>query len=92
MPQDFRYLRSGEDDWVDNAHTGEDNALGGHQDLAGRFQLLWTPIPELEAWLKFHARDLDGTARLFRANILSKGETGLIQEFRPRPHRTRRTQ
>ena len=69
------------DDWVDNEHTGEDNALGGHQDLAGRFQLLWTPLPELEAWLKFHARDLDGTARLFRANILSKGETGLIQDF-----------
>lgn len=69
------------DDWVDNEHTGEDNALGGHRDLAGRFQLLWTPLPELEAWLKFHARDLDGTARLFRANILSKGETGLIQDF-----------
>ncbi|MXY29437.1 TonB-dependent receptor [Candidatus Poribacteria bacterium] len=68
-------------DWVDNEHTGEDNALGGHRDLAGRFQLLWTPIPELEAWLKFHARDLDGTARLFRANILSKGETGLVQDF-----------
>ena len=69
------------DDWVDNEHTGEDNALGGHRDLAGRFQLLWTPMPELEAWLKFHARDLDGTARLFRANILSKGETGLVQDF-----------
>ena len=69
------------DDWVDNQHTGEDNVLGGHRDLAGRFQLLWTPMPELEAWLKFHARDLDGTARLFRANILSKGETGLIQDF-----------
>lgn len=69
------------DDWVDNEHTGEENVLGGHRDLAGRFQLLWTPMPELEAWLKFHARDLDGTARLFRANILSKGETGLIQDF-----------
>ncbi len=68
-------------DWVDNEHTGEDNVLGGHRDLAGRFQLLWTPMPKLEAWLKFHARDLDGTARLFRANILSKGETGLIQDF-----------
>ena len=69
------------DDWVNNEHTGEDNALGGHRDLAGRFQLLWTPMPELEAWFKFHARDLDGTARLFRANILSKGETGLVQDF-----------
>ena len=69
------------DDWVDNEHTGEENVLGGHRDLAGRLQLLWTPIPELQAWLKFQARDLDGTARLFRANILSKGETALIQDF-----------
>lgn len=69
------------DDWVDNEHTGEDDVLGGHQDLAGRVQLLWTPMPELEARFKFHARDLDGTARLFRANILSKGEGGLVQDF-----------
>ncbi len=69
------------DDWVDNEHTGEDDALGGHRDFAGRLQLLWTPMPELEARLKFHARDLDGTARLFRANILAKGEDGLVQDF-----------
>ncbi len=69
------------DDWVDNKHTGEDDVLGGHQDLAGRLQLLWTPLPALEARFKVHARDLDGTARLFRANILSKGEGGLVQDF-----------
>ena len=69
------------EDWVDNEHTDEDDVLGGHQDFAGRVQLLWTPIPTLEARLKFHARDLDGTARLFRANILSKGEAGLVQGF-----------
>ena len=69
------------DDWVDNEHTGEDNALGGHRDLAGRLQLLWTPMPALEARFKFHARDLDGTARLFRANILSKGEGDLVPDF-----------
>ena len=69
------------DDWMDNKHTGEDDVLGGHQDLAGRVQLLWTPMPELEARLKFHARDLDGTARLFRANILAPGEGGLVQDF-----------
>ena len=69
------------DDWVNNEHTGEDNAVGGHRDLAGRLQLLWTPIPALEARFKFHARDLDGTARLFRANILSKGEGGLVPDF-----------
>lgn len=69
------------DDWVDNEHTGEDDVLGGHQDLAGRLQVLWTPIPALEARFKVHARDLDGTARLFRANILAKGEGGLVQDF-----------
>ncbi len=69
------------DDWVDNEHTGEDDVLGGHRDLAGRLQLLWTPMPALEARFKAHARDLDGTARLFRANILSKGEGGLVQDF-----------
>ena len=69
------------DDWVNNAHTGEDSALGGHRDFAGRLQLLWTPMPALEARFKFHTRDLDGTARLFRANILSQGEGGLVQDF-----------
>ena len=67
------------EDWVDNEHTSENDVLGGHQDLAGRVQLLWTPVPALEARFKFHARDLDGTARLFRANILSQG--GLVQDF-----------
>ena len=60
--------------------------------MAGRFQLLWTPMPELEAWLKFHARDLDGTARLFRANILTQGKEGLSIGFRTRRHRSRRTE
>ena len=69
------------DDWVDNQHTGEDDALGGHRDFAGRLQLLWAPTPALEALLKLHTRDLDGTARLFRANILSKGEGDLVQDF-----------
>ena len=68
-------------DWVDNEHTGEENVLGGHRDLAGRLQLLWTPMPELEAWFKYHTRDLDGTARLFRANILLQDEGDLVQDF-----------
>ena len=68
-------------DWIDNGYTDEDNALGGHRDLAGRIQLLWTPMPELEAWVKFHARDLDGTARLFRANTLLQGQGNLVEDF-----------
>ena len=68
-------------DWIDNEHTAEENIRGGHRDLAGRLQLLWTPMPELKAWLKLQARDLDGTSRLFRANILASGEGGLVQDF-----------
>ena len=68
-------------DWVDNEHTGEKDVLGGHRDLAGRLQLLWTPTPELEAWFKYHTRDLDGTARLFRANILLQDEGDLVPDF-----------
>ena len=68
-------------DWVDNEHTDEEDALGGHRDLAGRVQLLWTPFPTLETWVKFHARDLDGTARLFRANTLLQGQGRLVDDF-----------
>lgn len=68
-------------DWVDNTHTDDDNALGGHRDLAARLQLLWTPMPKFEAWLKLHARDLDGTSRLFRANIIEPKSGGLVSDF-----------
>ena len=69
------------DDWIDNTHTGDDNALGGHFDIAARLQLLWTPIPKLETWLKLHARDLDGTSRLFRANIIAHEKGALVSDF-----------
>ncbi len=68
-------------DWIDNAFTDEEDVLGGYRDSAGRLQLLWTPIPEFEAWLKFHGRDLDGTSRLFRANVLVPDEGGLVDDF-----------
>ena len=77
----FSLLAQQRGDWIDNEYTDEEDALGGHQDVAGRLQFLWTPTSELEAWVKFHARDLDGTARLFRANTLSKGQGDLVSDF-----------
>ena len=74
-------LAQARSDWVNNEYTGEDNTLGGHRDIAGRLQLLWTPTPDMEAWIKVHGRDLDGTARLFRANILEPGEGGIVPDF-----------
>ena len=68
-------------DWIDNTHTGEDNELGEHSDVAVRLQFLCTPIPKFETWLKLHARNLEGTSRLFRANIIAPEKGGLVQEF-----------
>lgn len=71
------------DDWIDNEFGVESVSLGGHLDLAGRIQLLWTPSPAFETWLKLHARDLNGTSRLFRANILKPDQGGLVEDFAP---------
>ncbi len=65
-------------DWVDNAFTGEDDALGGYEEFAGRAQLLFTPTEAFSALLNFHARDLDGTSALFRANIIEQGTGKLV--------------
>jgi iron complex outermembrane receptor protein len=69
----FSFLYQNQDDWVDNAHTGEDNALGGYQNYAWRLQFLWEPTQKLDVLANVHGWDVDGTARIFRANILNKG-------------------
>ena len=68
-------------DWVDNAHTGEADALGGYRDAAARLQLLWTPRDDVEGRLKLQLRDLDGTARLFRASTIEPGASRLRAGF-----------
>ena len=68
-------------DWVDNAHTGEDDALGGYRDVAARLQLLWNPREDVEGRFKLHLRDLVGTARLFRASTIEPGVGGLRPGF-----------
>ncbi|MCK5749109.1 MAG: TonB-dependent receptor plug domain-containing protein, partial [Oricola sp.] len=35
------------DDWVDNGLTGEDDVMGGYEEMAGRVQLLFTPTDAL---------------------------------------------
>ena len=69
-------------DHVANIHTGESDALGGYRDIAARLQLLWTPLESFEARFKAHLRDLEGTARLFRANALERGASRLRAGFR----------
>jgi iron complex outermembrane receptor protein len=77
----FSFLYQQQDDWIDNAHTGQNNALGGYRNWASRLQLLWKPADHLSVLANIHAWDVDGTARVFRANILQKGSNALVPGF-----------
>lgn len=65
------------DNYINNAFLGTKDALGGYDEKAGRVQVLWQPIDKLNVLLNVHARSLDGTAAVFRANIVSKGSNKL---------------
>jgi len=70
------------DDWIDNTYEpGPEDEIGGYTTGAGRFQLLWQPTESFKGVLNLHAWDVDGTARVFRANILKPGEGGVIDGF-----------
>jgi iron complex outermembrane receptor protein len=71
-------------DWVDNTHP---NALTpdleGYRDGALRVQVLYEPSKQFSALANVHVRDYDGSARLFRANIIQKGRNDLVAGFDP---------
>ena len=69
------------DDWVDNVFTGEGDALEGFDEVAGRLQFLYEPGDQLSALVNLHARSLDGTARMFRANVFVPGSNDLVPGF-----------
>ncbi|AKK66812.1 TonB-dependent receptor [Xanthomonas translucens] len=69
------------DDWVDN--TVDDRAFEGYTDSAVRVQLLFQPGEDFSALFNAHARHLDGTARLFRANLFQPGSNKLVDGFDP---------
>ena len=69
------------DDWVDN--NSDSDALEGFEEMAGRLQFLYEPNDDFSALFNVHARNLDGTARLFRANIFQPGTNDLVSGFQP---------
>lgn len=71
------------DDYIDNKAPGfeQDDVLGGFSEKSGRLQLLWQPSEELSALFKYHFRDAEGDARLFRANIIKPGTNDLVDDF-----------
>lgn len=75
------FLSQNREDWIDNTFTGEDEAMGGHEEFAGRIQFLWTPSGDFDALLNVHARSLSGTSAIFRANILTPGSNDLNANF-----------
>jgi iron complex outermembrane receptor protein len=72
------------DDWVDNTFAaGPTQHLEGYDDRAARVQLLYQPAADFSALFNVHSRDLTGSARLFRANILTPGTGELVDGFDP---------
>ena len=69
------------DDYIDNAFTGEENAFEGFEEFAGRVQLLAEPTDYARVLINVHGRSTEGSARLFRANIIDQGERGLGENF-----------
>ncbi len=74
-------LYQGREDWVNNTYEGGDD-LGGYETFAYRLQLLWQPNEKFSGLFKVHGWEVDdGTARIFRANILSAGSDELVPGF-----------
>jgi iron complex outermembrane receptor protein len=71
------------DDWVNNGFTGEKSKYEGYNDRAGRVQALFQPNEDFQALFNVHGRGLNGTARLFRANIFDPGSNNFAAGFRP---------
>ncbi len=68
-------------DWVDNTAAGPTKELEGYRDTAVRAQLLFAPDKDFSALFNVHSRDLNGSARLFRANIIKPGTNDLVDGF-----------
>jgi iron complex outermembrane receptor protein len=74
-------LYQSRDDYVDNTfEPGPENEFEGYDDFAARAQLLWEGESST-ALFNLHGRNLDGSARLFRANIIRPGSNDPISGF-----------
>ena len=65
-------------DWIDNLDEPGDNDLEGYDDIALRGQIQWKPSEQLTLRLTGQYRNLDGDARIFRANSFRPGSNKLV--------------
>ncbi|AKC86105.1 TonB-dependent receptor [Pseudoxanthomonas suwonensis] len=68
------------DDWVTNTWPGPNDGFEGYDESAARVQLLYEG-DAFEVLFNLHRRDLNGTARLFRANIIEPGSNRFVPGF-----------
>jgi len=72
-------------DFIANeAPDAPEGKLDGYDDNAARFQLLFKPNADFSVLFNAHGRNLDGSARLFRANIIKPGSNDFANDFNPR--------
>jgi iron complex outermembrane receptor protein len=76
----FSGLYQHRDDWVSNALTDQHDVYEGYDDRAARLQVLYEN-DKFSALFNAHVRNLDGTARLFRANIIEADTNDLVDGF-----------
>lgn len=69
------------DDYIDNTYLGLNGVLGGYDERAARVQFLYTPTDDLSILVNVHGRSLDGTAAIFRANIIGPGNNHLNPNY-----------
>ena len=70
------------DDWVNNTAPGRHDAFGGYDEQAMRAQIQFKPSDTFTALLNVHGMNYDGSAILFRANIIQPGCPCLQPDFR----------
>ncbi|ULU25841.1 TonB-dependent receptor [Dyella terrae] len=68
------------DGWIDNDYTGKKDALGGYNDRAVRFQAMYD-VQDFNALINVHARWLDGSAMVNRANAIPLGSDSFVPGF-----------
>ncbi|HET6783006.1 MAG TPA: TonB-dependent receptor [Pseudoxanthomonas sp.] len=68
------------DNWVENTFPGPNDGFEGYDESAARVQFLYEG-DTFEALLNAHARHLNGSARLFRANIIEPGTNDFVDGF-----------
>jgi iron complex outermembrane recepter protein len=70
------------DDWVTNTRPNpKTKDLEGYNDNAIRIQGLLTPNKDLSVLFNVHHRKLEGSSRVFRANIIQPGTNNLAPGF-----------